>query len=252
MLPSRPRQLIVIALAALVGACAGNGPRSNADIDHAVQTNLGLAQSYMGKGDFEAALDKLRKAEALDRRSAQTQSMLGMLYERIGRPALAGPYYEKSVALAPNDGAMLNNYATWLCRSKRSADSLAWFDRALNDPFYKTRAMAYGNAGRCAVEAGLLERAEGYFRGALDIDPNFTDVLQDMASLSLQRGDYLRARAFVQRREALGPVGPALLDIAAHVEDGRGDREAAQRYRRQLLEQFPEYQSTLPGDNKKP
>src|SRR3546814_10143652 len=62
----------------------------------------------------------------------------------------------------------------------------------------------------------------------------FTDVLQDMASLSLQRGDFLRARAFVQRREALGPVGPVLLDIAAHVEDGRGDREAAQRDRKSV------------------
>jgi len=248
------RQLAVIALALVLGACAsnGDGPRGKADVEHAVQTNLGLAQSYMGKGDFEAALDKLRKAQSLDPRSAQTQSMLGMLHERIGRPALAGPYYEKSVALAPNDGAMLNNYATWLCRSKRSADSLAWFDRALDDPFYKTRAMAYGNAGRCAVEAGLLERADGYFRSALEIDPNFTDVLQDMASLSLRRGDFLRARAFVQRREALGPVGPVLLDIAAHVEDGRGDNEAAQRYRKQLLEQFPEYRSALPGENKKP
>lgn len=252
MPPSVARQLSLMALAIALAACAGNGPRSNANTNHAVQTNLGLAQSYMGKGDFEAALDKLRKAESLDPRSAQTQSMLGMLYERIGRPALAGPYYDKSVALAPNDGAMLNNYATWLCRSNRSAESLNWFDRALNDPFYKTRAMAYGNAGRCAAEAGLLERAEGYFREALEIDSNFADVLQDMASLSLRRGDLLRARAFVQRREALGQVGPVLLDIAAHVEDGRGDSEAAQRYRKQLVEQFPEYRSALPGENKKP
>src|SRR3546814_6557945 len=62
------------------------------------------------------------KAEALDPRSAQTQSMLGLLYERIGRPALAEPYYEKSAKLAPRDGATLNNYAIWLCRSKRSEE----------------------------------------------------------------------------------------------------------------------------------
>lgn len=245
------RAFVVIVLGAALSACGGNS-RPDVDIEHAVQTNLGLAQSYMGKGDFEAALDKLHKAEALDPRSAQTQSMLGLLYERIGRPALAEPYYEKSVKLAPKDGATLNNYAIWLCRSKRSEESLSWFDRALDDPFYKTRAMAYGNAGRCAVEAGLMERAEGYFRKALEIDPNFTDVLEDMASLSLRRGDFLRARAFIQRREALGPVGPLLLDIAAQVEDGRGDHEAAQHYRKELIEKFPEYQSTLPGANKKP
>src|SRR3546814_1257857 len=80
------------------------------------------------------------KAEALDPRSAQTQSMLGLLYERIGRPALAEPYYEKSAKLAPRDGATLNNYAIWLSRSKPSEESLSWFNRALVDPFYQTRA----------------------------------------------------------------------------------------------------------------
>src|SRR3546814_13381920 len=93
----------------------------------------------------------------------------------------------------------ISDWSSDVCSSDLS---LSWFDRALDDPFYKTRAMAYGNAGRCAVEAGLMERAEGYFRKALEIDPNFADVLEDMASLSLRRGDFLRARAFIQRREA--------------------------------------------------
>src|SRR3546814_5161379 len=47
------RAFVVIALSVALGACGGNS-RPDVDIEHAVQTNLGLAQSYLGKGDFEA------------------------------------------------------------------------------------------------------------------------------------------------------------------------------------------------------
>lgn len=237
-------------LLALAGC--GGGAVQRADNARAVRTNLGLAESYMRNNDYETALAKLHKAEGLDPHSADVQSMLGLLYASIRRPEQADEYYSKSVKLAPHEGGILNNYATWLCRSRRSAESLEWFDRALDDPFYKTQAMALANAGRCAVDAKAFERADGYFRRALELDGSLADVLQDMAALSLERGDFMRARAFVQRREAAGPVGAVLLELAAKVEDGLGDREAAQRYRGRLVQEFPEYRSSLPGTSNEP
>ncbi len=254
MRPHSAKRLLAVCavvVAAIVGTGCGGG-MSRSDTDHAVQTNLGLAESYLRNNDYETALAKLKKAETLDSRSADVQSMLGLLYASIERPVQADAYYQKSVKLAPHEGGILNNYATWLCRSRRSAQSLEWFDRALDDPFYKTQSMALANAGRCAVDAGDLERADGYLRRALAIDPNLTEVLQDMAALSYARGDLLRARAFVQRREATGAVGPGLLELAANVEDGLGDTEAAQRYRDRLIKEFPEFRSSLPGATKEP
>lgn len=242
--------LASVVLLTLTGC--GGGALQRADKVRAVRTNLGLAESYMRNNDYETALAKLHKAEELDPRSADVQSMLGLLYASIRRPEQADEYYSKSVKLAPRDGGILNNYATWLCRSRRSAQSLEWFDRALDDPFYKTQAMALANAGRCAVEAKELQRADGYFRRALEIDGSLADVLQDMAVLSFERGDLMRARAFVQRRESVGPAGSALLELAAKVEDGLGDHAAAQRYRDRLVKEFPEYRSSLPGAANQP
>lgn len=239
-----------LALVAL-GGCGGGAVR-RADDERAVHTNLGLAESYMRNGDYETALAKLKKAEQIDPQSADVQSMLGLLYASIRRPEQADEYYHKSVKLGPRAGGILNNYATWLCRSGRSAESLEWFDRALDDPFYKTQALALSNAGRCAVEAGQLERADGYFRRAIELDGSLRDVLQDMAALSFQRGDLMRARAFVQRREAAGTVGPQLLELAEKVEDGLGDKEAAKRYRNRLIKEFPEFRSSLPGATNEP
>jgi type IV pilus assembly protein PilF len=51
----------------------------------------------------------------------------------------------------------------------------------------------------------------------------------------------MAARAFFQRREALGSPGAELLDLAVRIERGAGDTVAAERYRRRLNEQFPDY-----------
>lgn len=234
----------IMALIALAG-CAGNTARRQ-EADRLVEVNLGLAQSYMGKHDYQIALEKLKKAEAADPRSAMVQSMLGLLYEEIKRPQQAGAHYDRSVALAPQQGAIANNYGGWLCRSGRAAESLGWFDRAIDDPFYKTPELALANAGRCAIEAGDADRAVGYFRRVLEIQPNDAQVLGDMALLSFQQGDLLRARAFLQRRESLGPLTPEQLELAAKVEQGLGDVGAAQRYRMLLLERYPEYPANKP------
>lgn len=234
----------IFALLLLAG-CAGNSARQQ-DTERLVETNLGLAQSYMGKHDYEIALDKLKKAEAADPRSAMVQSMLGLLYEEIKRPEQAGEHYDRSVKLSPDQGAITNNYGGWLCRSGRAAESLRWFDRAVDDPFYKTPELALANAGRCAAEAGSLDRAAGYFRRVLELQPNDAQVLVDMAMLSFRQGDLLRARAFVQRRESLGPLAPEQMELAAKVEQGLGDVGAAQRYRALLLEKYPEYPAKQP------
>jgi len=243
---------VAVSLIVMTVAGCGGGALRRADDEHAVRTNLGLAESYMRSGDYETALAKLQKAERLGSKSADVQSMLGFLYASIRRPEQADVYYQKSVKLAPTEGGILNNYATWLCRSRRSAESLEWFDRALDDPFYKTRAVALANAGRCAMEARALERADGYFRRALEIDGALPEVLQDMAALSFERGELMRARAFVQRREAAGPVGPTLLELAQKVENGLDNQEAAQRYRNRLIQEFPEFRSSLPGATNEP
>src|SRR3546814_5851910 len=70
------RAFVVIALSVALGACGGNS-RPDVDIEHAVQTNLGLAQSYMGKGDFEAALDKLHRSEE---HTSELQSLMRISY----------------------------------------------------------------------------------------------------------------------------------------------------------------------------
>jgi type IV pilus assembly protein PilF len=216
---------------------------AGSDSRRAVDTNIGLSEQYIESKDYEAALDKLQKALRIDGSSAAAYSMLGLLYERINRPQLAEQNYAKSARLAPDKGAIQNNYAQWLCHSGHPAESDAYFRKALDDPFYKTPAAALSNAGACALMAGKLDVSETYYRQLLALDANNVDALQQLAALLYQRGDYLRARAFMERRVNAGEANPRMLDLAARIEDKLGDRDAADGYRKRLVSEFPQYTS---------
>lgn len=220
--------------------------KSQPDPKRAVEINIGLAVEYMGANDYEAALDKLQKAIHIDGSSATAYSVLGLLYERINRPVQAGESYAKAARLGPDKGDFQNNYAQWLCHSGRPVEADPYFRKALDDPFYKTPAAALSNAGTCALKAGKPELAETYYRRLLTLDANNVDALQQLAAMLYQRGDYLRARAFMERRVNQGTANAEMLDLAARIEDKLGDRDAANSYRRRLSSEFPQYNSGQP------
>jgi type IV pilus assembly protein PilF len=205
------------------------------------QTDIALAEQYIEAGQYEIALDRLQSAVKLEPSSADAYTMLGVLYERINRPALAETSYAKSVKLAPDKGDILNNYGGWLCRSGHPIESDVWFRKALADPFYKTPAIAMGNAASCALKAGKPELAESYDRQVLALDATNAGALQEMATMLHQRGDDMHARAFIERLLAAGQATPEMLDLAASIEDKLGDAAAARSYRTRIATEFPQY-----------
>ncbi len=241
------RLAIALALAAALAGCAGGDTRSSSSSGRdspgrqAAITGTSLGQAYIRQGDYEAALEKIEGAIDADPRYAPAYSARGLLYERINRADRAGPAYARSVELAPEDGALLNNYGSWLCRNGRPAEADAMFVRALDDPFFRGKLEVLFNAGHCAQGAGDLAGADGYFRRALELEPRHAPSLLQMARLQSARGDNMRARAFLQRLEALGPLDATTLELAAAVETGLGNAAAAEAYRVRLREQFPDH-----------
>lgn len=241
---------LVLAVAASLAGCAGGPAGTGSAVptatSRAADENVALAQQYIRDGQYEVALGRLQHALTLDPRSANAHTMMGLLNERIGREQQAGVSYRRATELRPESGDMANNYGTWLCRNGQRSEGMGMFERALQDPFYRTPGIALANAGSCARQAGELDRADGYLRRALAEDPTNPRVLQDLAHIQYSRGDFLRARAFLQRRESSGEVGPELLELAARIEDSLGDASAANRYRSRLLSEFPEYRPSTP------
>lgn len=201
---------------------------------------LTLATRDMQVGNLDAAERKVREALKLAPEAPDALVLQAGIDDRRGRTRQAGENFRKAAELAPQRGDVLNNYGAWLCQQGQPAESLVWFDRALQAPGYATPGEAQANAGSCALDAGQLERAERDLRAALVAAPANPVALESMAQLSFRQGRYMETRAFAERRIAAAPATRSVLQLASQIEARLGDRAASDRYLQRIRQEFPQ------------
>lgn len=237
-----------LALILMAGCATGGGgnsrpaPESNPENPKtkaaALYTDLG--QKYMAQGKLEVALENLNKALAADINHADAHTVIALLYERIGDNAKAEEHYRRAAQLVPKSGSESNNYGAFLCKLGRFDESAVYFERAVSDPFYKTPVVALTNSGTCAIKGGRLDVAERDLRAALDRAPDNSEALFQMSTVLYRKDDFFRARAFIQRYEAVGQPSADALLLGRNIELRLGNGDAAREYTRRLRAQFPE------------
>jgi len=233
-------RLILLSLSLTLVACvSAPDEKSDGERRRAAETNTALGRQYMDRGEYEIALEKLKRAVAYDKTYAPAHTMLGILYETIGQTEEAGDEYRKAVQHDPKDGSVNNNYGAYLCGTGRQKEAERYFLVAVEDPFYDTPAIALSNAGSCALALGDLDKAESFLRQSLEYDDKLGAALLPMAEVSYRQGSYLRARAFLQRFEAVGATTRESLVLGYRIESQLGDQKSAERYRLELLERYP-------------
>jgi type IV pilus assembly protein PilF len=241
-------RLFAFALSCALAACS-TGQGSNikkesaaSERSEAARVNTELGQKYMQQGKLEFALEKLNKALSYDSSYADAHTVIAVLYERIGDTKQAEEHYRRAAQIKSKGGNELNNYGAFLCKIGRYDEAAGYFERAMSDPFYNTPEVALTNAGTCMLKAGKLDAAEQPLRAALDRAPNNSEALFQLASVLYEKGEYFKARAFMQRFEALGTVRPESLMLGRNIELRLGNGGAASDYTRRLLQSFPESQ----------
>ena len=245
----------VVALCLCLAACASGGGAPKADspvssrLSSAGRMNLGLAQGYVEANELPKASERLKLAMASDPGAAEVHAMAAIIHDRNGEPGKAEREFDRALAIAPNDGFILNAHASWLCESGRAAQADQEFVRALRDPGYRMPFQALANAGKCAHQVRQWAKAESYLRRAIELAPADGSVLYLLADSELRQGKFMEARAFIQRRDALGSDARTL-ELAAAIEEAAGDRLSAARYRQRLKEQFPDAPPTGEGAGK--
>jgi len=243
------RGLAIILAAALFG-CAANDRanvdprRSGSAVDRvspvrAAEVNTRLGVGYIERGELQVAMQKLELAVDQDPKHVPAHLALGIVYQSIDRNEEALQHLRTAVELAPEDGGAHNSYAALLCQVGRYADADRHFRVALEDPFYATPGVALANAGSCARRDGREEDAEDYLRGALEYDAENRTALFNLARLSFDRDEPLRARAFLQRLEASGGLGARALLLAVQVERVLGSEREAEQYADVLKQRYP-------------
>ena len=274
---ARIRRGAIVAVLAiplmLLGACAGNrGNNINngtpppsptparkistkpdaKQLKEAAVYNLQLAVDYYQHGNLSEAKEKLDRALGQDSQNANTHAFAGLLYDRLGEERQAEEHYSRAASLDPKNPDILNKYAVYLCRKGKAEKGRTLALQAAANPLYKTPDVAFVNAGICAQKLGKDDLAEASFRQALAARPRSPDALVQMANLEFARGQYLPARAFIERYfEAVQPDAPTLM-LALRIERALGNSQAAGDYARRLKADFAtsvETQQLLQADH---
>lgn len=233
------RIVLVLTALLLLPACSGTPAKSEGENRKAAETNTALGRQYMDRGQYEISLEKLKRAVSYDKTYAPAHTMLGVLYETIGETESAEEEYRLAVHHDPTDGDVNNNLGAFLCGIGKRKEADQYFLAAVKDPFYSTPEIALSNAGSCALARGDLDKAEEYLRESLRIDARLASSLLSMSEVSFQQGSFLRARAFLQRYEAVAPATRESLDLGLRIETELGDQKAVEEYRKELRDRFP-------------
>lgn len=227
--------LLLVAVLALTG-CASQP--SKAQRMEAARLNTRMGVDYAQKGQYAAALERLKRAVDQDEQYASAHAAIAWVYQAQGEIKKAERHYRRAVALDSNDPSLKNNFGTFLCSLGKAEEGERYLMDAIKDPRYPTPAVAWTNAGIC-FKISDIEKAERYLREALRADPNAREALAQMAILSFRIGDHLRARAFLQRYDLQKSATAELLYVAARTESALGDVEAARAFEARLLKEFP-------------
>ena len=234
---------LALTLALSLGACSSL-PNSKSSTkggpDSLAETNLKLGIGYLQQGQRDLALNNLERAIELDPKLAQAHSAIAVLYDQAGQADLALQHAEKAVSLDPNDPAAHLNYGTFLCKQNQLDKADAQFQLVLKDPAYASPEAAYENAGVCAMRVPDPVKAEQYFRSALQLNPKLPLSLYQVAVLNYQAGQYLPARAYLQRYSEVSQPTSQSLWLGIKIESQLGDRNAASAYALRLKSSFPD------------
>lgn len=201
--------------------------------------NVELGVGYLQQGNIPRAKAKLLLALKQAPDWPPALDAMGYFLEKTGDADQALVYYQRSLAVAPHDGKVLNNYGTFLCRQKKYVQAEHYFLAAVKDPNYLTTAEAYENAGLCALNIPDDKKAEAYFKKALLQEPQRVSLMFELAKLAYRQQQYAAAKQYIDSYLNLAAANPAVLLLGYQTAKKRGDTASAMRYAALLRTQFP-------------
>ena len=201
--------------------------------------NLYLGVEYMQQGHYDKALEKLNRANTAKSDSAPVHNALGLLHQYMDDNEAAERYFKRAISLKPTDSSSFNNYGLFLCQNQRFDEAEEFFLMAANNPLYDTPEIAITNAGICALSNNQSERAENYFRAALNKNPGVAAALIQMVEFSYNQDNYQSARMYLKRYLEVSRHTAKSLWLGIRIEQELGDMNAVSSYALLLRNIFP-------------
>jgi type IV pilus assembly protein PilF len=231
----------------MLGGCAGPSgdtrelPTSSDQTDAQKRggIHLELAVGYYQQQQLTVALDEIKQALQAAPNLAEAYSMRGLIYMDMGMPRLADENFTQALRLSPHNPDFNNNYGLFLCQNGRAADSIAYFEAAIQNRAYQSPGKALNNAGVCSLKLNDIAAAERYFSEAFRYEPGNSVTNTNLARIYYNRQDYERARLYITRASRADVVSAETLWLAIKIEHKFGDRASEASLATQLQRRYP-------------
>lgn len=235
------QMLSVLIVTVLLVGCASQQQqeKDGKDLKARARAHTDLGAIYLRDRKLEIALEEFTIATKIDPSFGLAYNGLGLVHSALGQDDLAELNFKRAIQIEPNNSESHNNYGGFLCARNRIDESVKEFMAAVSNPLYTTPAMAYTNAGICALRKQDTANAENYFKQALQIEPLMHAAAYQLASIQFKRNDVSGAKVTLQNA-MLSQPGPELLWLSIQIARVQGNHDDEASYALQLRRQFPD------------
>ncbi len=165
---------------------------------------LQLAIQQRGRGDLTGAEETLRSAIAEGVEHKNMYIGLASVLDAQGRPSDAKQILASAYRKFPESAAVLYSYATTLFRDSEYADVIPMFLKVVDlapdmGPAYENLAISYARIGD-------WERAKATAEAGLTADTTSVGLLQMLALIHIQLGDFARSLTVYDRMAEVRPM----------------------------------------------
>ncbi|MCE5336420.1 MAG: tetratricopeptide repeat protein [Desulfobacteraceae bacterium] len=200
---------------------------SNSGPNYTARQLQEMGEKYLTAGDTPNALKCLTDADRKRPGDPVLQYDLGLAYNQRGLSDKALFYLQNALKIKPVYPEALNAIGTVYAERGQNELAQEAFQKALDDPFYRTPGLAAYNLGRLYEKKGDPERALTLYQQAVKFEAGYGIAWYRIGQIleTMRRGD--------EARHAYGKAVAASPDLAeAHVRYGimsyqAGDMEAA-------------------------
>lgn len=201
--------------------------------------HVSLGLDYLRRGQFEVALEEFQLAISIAPNSDRAHHAKGLLSSQTGFNEEATKSFARAVRLNPSNFVAVNDYGIFRCQNGDYQGGIDVLSKIENRQDNQQRTNTLLGLGICHYGSQNYNDAKSYLRQVLNVSPRLPQALLPMADMSYREGEYLNARAFVERYISVGAISETALVLGANTELQLGDEAKARQYARELRRVYP-------------